>query len=778
MASISIRPSVVPSLLSILLLTSFPDTRASAIETAPTFASDAGTWEPTAPPDPRVGHDGVYDPVRHRLIVVDGYDNAVLSDVWALDLSGSALWTRLVVAGTPPSARWLHTTIYDPVRDRILLFGGWAASPQNNETWALDLSGTPTWHIISTATSPTQRRAHTAIYDPVGDRMIVFGGQGPSGPLNDVWALSLSGTPDWSQLTPVGSAPVARQTHAAAYDPVRNRMLVYGGNSGSTYLSDLWALNLSGTPAWFQLPAGGASPGPRYYHTLNYDPTSDRMVLLGGSASGFPSLYDMTIWSLSLSGPGAPSWSETDGGAGPSPRSDPVAVRDASTDRLILFGGAGRFAPYNDSFALDLSTSMWAPLADGSPDFAGHAAVYDPGRDRMLVLNYDMFVWAYPFETRVWSRLSSYGPPGLTWSGYADDRPDFSLIYDSARARLVVFGGGDRSDVWALDLLQEPPVWSQMFPSGTPPAATSDHAAIYDSMRDRMVVFGGRQGSTLHNEVFALSFSGTPTWTQLSPSGALPPIRRKAVAVYDPVHDRMLIHGGIGFAVIHPPFVESDNLGDLWALDLTGPAWSQISPGTSPSPRSDHTAIYDPVRQRMVVFGGVYRDLAYSRILSAKNDVWSLALSGAPLWTQLAPNGSVPSTRFGHSAMYDPLRDAMIIVEGQSDTFARLDARSLTWGAPQSSVATPMSSGLALDGLRPNPARGPLTVSFRLPDSRAARIDLIDVSGRRVVHAAVTSGPGAHVVTLAHSGEVRPGVYFLRLSHPSGVRVRRCSVIQ
>jgi hypothetical protein len=59
-----------------------------------------------------------------------------------------------------------------------------------------------------------------------------------------------------------------------------------------------------------------------------------------------------------------------------------------------------------------------------------------------------------------------------------------------------------------------------------------------------------------------------------------------------------------------------------------------------------------------------------------------------------------------------------------------------------------------------------------------ARIDLIDIAGRRVLHASVVSGAGPHVVTLARPHQVEPGIYFLRLSHPAGVRVRRCSVIQ
>ena len=61
---------------------------------------------------------------------------------------------------------------------------------------AADASGE--WNQIPT---PTGRDSSTAIYDPVRDRMVVFGGWDGSY-RNDVWVLSLSGTPAWSELSP------------------------------------------------------------------------------------------------------------------------------------------------------------------------------------------------------------------------------------------------------------------------------------------------------------------------------------------------------------------------------------------------------------------------------------------------------------------------------------------------------------------------------------------------------------------------------------------------
>ena len=92
--------------------------------------------------------------------------------------------------------------------------------------------------------------------------MVVFGGVDSTARyLNDVWALSLAGTPAWTQLTPAGTPPSARSDHSAIYDPVRDRMVVFGGIlDGVRYRNDVWALSLAGTPAWTQLtPAGTAA---------------------------------------------------------------------------------------------------------------------------------------------------------------------------------------------------------------------------------------------------------------------------------------------------------------------------------------------------------------------------------------------------------------------------------------------------------------------------------------------------------------------------------------
>jgi hypothetical protein len=94
-----------------------------------------------------------------------------------------------------------------------------------------------------------------------------------------------------------------------------------------------------------------------------------------------------------------------------------------------------------------------------------------------------------------------------------------------------------------------------------------------------------------------------------------------------------------------------------------------------------------------------------------------------------------------------------------------IDGRAIF--SEESWVVVPGIESLVLNGALPNPAKERLAVSFSLPDSRRAVLELFDISGRRVSAREVGAlGPGRHVVDLAHETSIRPGVYLLRLSHP------------
>jgi hypothetical protein len=218
-------------------------------------------WFPATPsgpqPSPRFGPGAVYDPLRHRMLVIGGFGSGYLNDVWEYRLPGNGTWTRLNPAGTPMPARTLSAAVYDPVRDRVLVFGG-DGGPFLNDVWELTLGGTLAWNELHPSGSlPERRRQHSMIYDPVRDRLVVFGGFYVNR-LNDVWALSLGDSPAWTRLFSSTTPPNPRMGHAAVYDPIRDRMVVFGGDVGPNQFSnELWALSFD-APTPTQVSFGGA----------------------------------------------------------------------------------------------------------------------------------------------------------------------------------------------------------------------------------------------------------------------------------------------------------------------------------------------------------------------------------------------------------------------------------------------------------------------------------------------------------------------------------------
>jgi hypothetical protein len=214
---------------------------------------------------------------------------------------------------------------------------------------------------------------------------------------------------------------------------------------------------------------------------------------------------------------------------------------------------------------------------------------------------------------------------------------------------------------------------------------------------------------------------------------------------------------------------------DVWALSLVAPTWSLLTPGGSPpAGRVVPTAIYDPLRDRMVMFGGGYQDGSDHNL----NDVWALSLSGSPAaWTALNPAGSPPPGRYAHTAIYDAAVDRMVVFAGGTLANARYnDVWMLRWTTPASVEDAPAQLRLGVP--RPNPSRGGTFVDFELAKPARVTLDVFDAQGRRVKR--VTDqwfAAGRHVSMWRGDDEAEhalgTGVYFIRMQAGSFQATRR-----
>ncbi len=263
-------------------------------------------------PSKRAGHSAIFDKASNRMIVFGGnptigFCNATTNDLWLLTnadgTGGTPTWTQLSPSGGPPSPRWVFVSGYDSANNRMIVFGGNQAcvplSANNNHIWVLQnangLGGTPTWaQFFPTGTPPPIFTRRTGAYDPSSNRLIVLGRSSSSASgMDDVRVLTnangLGGTPNWVPLSPTGGPPTTLGGHSVVYDPTTNSLIVFGGSGTGPggKGNDVWVLSnangLGGAPAWTQLNPTGGPPSARDNHGAAYNVATNRMMVFGGT---------------------------------------------------------------------------------------------------------------------------------------------------------------------------------------------------------------------------------------------------------------------------------------------------------------------------------------------------------------------------------------------------------------------------------------------------------------------------------------------------------------
>lgn len=217
-------------------------------------------WTQSSPTSsiPRDYQSAVYDPKSNSMITFGGnlaYYGTDQNDTNVLSPANgsSPTWTTLAPSGALPGVRESSSAVYDTSHNRMIVFGGEEAiisccpniRSAYNDVWVLSSAnghgGTPVWtRLQPDGNPPAPRYDHSAVYDPTGNNMYVFGGRWWSNSnqidtvLGDVWKLSNANglgttTPQWTQIGQLGTPPGGNLEHGAAFDRVNRRMMSFGG---------------------------------------------------------------------------------------------------------------------------------------------------------------------------------------------------------------------------------------------------------------------------------------------------------------------------------------------------------------------------------------------------------------------------------------------------------------------------------------------------------------------------------------------------------------------
>ncbi|TMQ70859.1 MAG: hypothetical protein E6K80_07200 [Candidatus Eisenbacteria bacterium] len=100
-------------------------------------------------------------------------------------------------------------------------------------------------------------------------------------------------------------------------------------------------------------------------------------------------------------------------------------------------------------------------------------------------------------------------------------------------------------------------------------------------------------------------------------------------------------------------------------------------------------------------------------------------------------------------------------------------------GAQRVDAPDSSTGGLAIETLSPNPSDGALRVRFRRPDLAPARLDVLDLGGRRVTDVALSQEYGMRgVVDLGREVRLPAGMYLVRLVQAGASVTRKAVVIR
>lgn len=276
-----------------------------------------------------------------------------------------------VSSGCVPTARPAvsePTVAYLVSSGQLVLFGG--RNPSNDPVATTWQWSNGCWTQLSPTPSPSARSRMVATYDPTRQSIVAFGGdsrQAGDSALtfdSDTWTWNGS---SWVLASSSGPSLIAP---SIAFDPVSGHVILTGANGQTDAVNETWSWTGS---SWQQLhPA--SSPPARIQSAIAENPTGDQLVLFGGLQTN-SILGDTWIWD-------GTTWDQKSVG-GPSPRADAAMAFDRQSGVVLLFGGQGGAGPKTDSWAWN--GSQWSQLtpASAAPSFS--AAV--EGQSHVLLAN-------------------------------------------------------------------------------------------------------------------------------------------------------------------------------------------------------------------------------------------------------------------------------------------------------------------------------------------------------------------------------------------------------
>jgi hypothetical protein len=257
---------------------------------------------------------------------------------------------------------------------------------------------------------------------------------------------------------------------------------------------------------------------------------------------------------------------------------------DRRAERIVILVD-GYDATGRQTWTFDVCTNTWARMHPGREPAGGDQLVYDVDSDVTITVDSaTRLVWVYDLEADTWT-VKGIVPMAL------QQRP--RLVYDPLSGLVVV---KVQSELWTYRV--ETDSWAPIrladAPAGGP--YPGREVLAYDASVDRLVSYDDGPDAT---RLFDIR---TGTWS--ASSAAAPEIGfgwgpTGGEIAYDEATERTVVFS-------RGRMIAYDAAGDGWEVLVAGDDPDRPGGPTGRTVRGYHTMVYDPLNERLVVYGGQY----------------------------------------------------------------------------------------------------------------------------------------------------------------------------
>lgn len=248
-----------------------------------------------------------------------------------------------------PSSRFGNAMARDPATGKVVMFGGGTFTTNSGETWTWNGTG---WARPTPFPSPESRKNAVMAEDPTTGTIVLFGGDGGK---EDTWTWNGT-TKSWTDVTPILSPMNSgfERPGAMAYDGATGKVVLFT-TSPDLGVPQTWTWD--GDARTWTLENPLTSPPRRRWSSMAYDPVSQRVVLFGGDNThgGGELLNDTWTWDGR-----AETWTKESPATSPEPRGKAYMTYHTATSKIVLFGGGKGFGRiFDDTWTWDGRIRNW-----------------------------------------------------------------------------------------------------------------------------------------------------------------------------------------------------------------------------------------------------------------------------------------------------------------------------------------------------------------------------------------------------------------------------------